>query len=108
MTEEAIAQIDDPEAQSLTGRERLALAFAETLIVAPTAMTDERFAELRTEFSEGEIVELSYFVGLYNLLHRFNAIIDLDPRAGEDLVVQHLAAFQLADSKDPTTNDDEQ
>ena len=78
-------------------RERSALAFAETLIVAPTSMTDETFDALRQEFSEGEIVELSFFVGFYNLLHRFNAIIDLDPKAGHEIVFESLAGFQLAE-----------
>ncbi len=78
-------------------RERLALAFAETLIVEPTSMTDEAFDALRAEFSEREIVELCFFVGFYNLLHRFNAVIDLDPKAGHDIIVESLAGFQLAD-----------
>ncbi|MCA9511997.1 MAG: hypothetical protein R3E88_13670 [Myxococcota bacterium] len=100
MTEREIAEIDDPEAASLSRRERLALAFAETLIALPTAMTDERFAELRREFDDGEIVEMSYFVGFYNLLHRFNAVIDLDPKAGDEIVVERLADFQLAPDDD--------
>ncbi len=81
----------------MTARERQALAFAETLIIAPTAMTDEDFDALREVFSEGEIVELSFFVGFYNLLHRFNSVIDLDPKAGHDIIVESLAGFQLAD-----------
>ena len=64
-------------------------------------MTDERFADLRGEFSDGEIVEMSFFVGFYNLLHRFNAVIDLDPKAGDELVVQHLADFQMIDDAEP-------
>ena len=65
-------------------------------------MTDERFAELRQHFDEGEIVEMSFFVGFYNLLHRFNAVIDLDPRAGHELIQQSLSGFQLAEpSADP-------
>ena len=74
----------------------MALDYAEALIAAPSAISDERFAALREHFDEGEVVELSFFVGFYNLLHRFNSAIDLDPRAGEELVTQSLAAFQLA------------
>jgi len=69
------------------------------VIVAPTAMTDERFAALREHFSEGEIVEMSFFVGFYNLLHRFNAVIDLDPKQGHEIVVESLSEFQLADGE---------
>jgi len=84
----------------------MALEFAETLILLPTAMTDERFAALRREFSDGEIVEMSFFVGYYNLLHRFNAVIDLDPKAGDELVVQHLRDFQLAEEPTKDGSDD--
>lgn len=72
------------------------------MIVTPTAMTDDRFAVLQGHFSEGEIVEICFLAGFYNLLHRFNAVIDLSPIAGDDLVVQHLADFQLK-ADDPET-----
>ena len=72
------------------------MGFAEALIRLPSGMTDDGFAEVRQHFSEGEIVEMSFFVGFYNLLHRFNAVIDLDPKQGEEIVVERLSGFQLA------------
>ena len=105
MTEREIAQIDDPNAPNLSERERCALAFCETLILLPTAMTDERFASVREHFSEGEIVEMSFFVGFYNLLHRFNAVIDLDPKNGDEIVVESLSGFQLASDDREGTED---
>ena len=96
MTEQDIAEIDDPDAPSLSDRERCGLAFAESLILLPSGVTDEGFAAVREHFSEGEIVEMSFFVGFYNLLHRFNAVIDLDPKKGEEIVIESLSAFQLA------------
>ena len=95
MTEREIAEIDDPNAPSLSDRERRALAFAEALVLLPSGMTDEDFAGVREYFSEGEIVEMSFFVGFYNLLHRFNAVIDLDPKNGAEIVVESLSDFQL-------------
>ena len=94
--EHEISEIDNPNAESLSSRERLALSFTETLLIAPTGMTDEGFAEMREEFSEGEIVELSFFAGFYNMLHRFNSIIDLDPQAGGELVEHRLSDFQMS------------
>ena len=76
------------------------MKFAEAYVLLPTGMTDEDFAEVRQHFSEGEIVEMSFFVGFYNLLHRFNAIIDLDPKDGDQLVVESLSGFQLAPGPD--------
>ena len=75
MTEREIAEIDDPEAASLSRRERLALAFAETLIALPTAMTDERFAELAEDPRVRERIEAvpsGEFLRLY--------VVTVDPR----------------------------
>jgi alkylhydroperoxidase family enzyme len=95
--EQEISEIDDLSSKNISARERLALSFTETLLIAPSSMTDEGFAEMREEFSEGEIVELSFFAGFYNMLHRFNSIIDLDPQAGSDLVEHRLSDFQMSD-----------
>ncbi len=38
----------------------------------PLAITDEFFAKLRAEYSEGEIVEIAAVTGLFNYFNRFN------------------------------------
>ena len=42
--------------------------FAELYITSPSSISDELFDELRRWFSEGQIVELCFFVGTYNML----------------------------------------
>ncbi len=61
--------------------------FAELYITSPDAITDELFEELKVHFSEGQLVELMFFVGTYNMVHRFNAAIDMEPRDGDKIVV---------------------
>ena len=46
------------------------------------------FDDWKKQFSEGEIVEILFMTGYYNLLHRFNTAIDLDPT--ETVVVHTL------------------
>jgi hypothetical protein len=51
---------------------------------------------MRRWFSDAEIVEFCFFTLTYNTAQRFNTAIDLDPKAGEELVVQHLRGNKLA------------
>ncbi len=44
-----------------------------------TAVTDEQFAELRSFYSEGEIVELLCAIGLFNYFNRFNNALKMEP-----------------------------
>ena len=48
-------------------------------------------AKIRGVLGEREIAELSFFVGSHNLLHCFNAVIDLDPKDGHEIVFESLA-----------------
>jgi len=48
------------------------------------AVSDEQFAELRSYYSEGEIVELLCAIGLFNYFNRFNNALNMEPtKAGE-------------------------
>ena len=74
----------------------LALLFAELYITSPDSITDELFDELKRYFSEEQIVELMFFVGTYNMLHRFNAAIDIEPRDGDNLVVLSIRGSETS------------
>jgi uncharacterized peroxidase-related enzyme len=67
-----------------TPAEKAALRLAETVTRDAHAVTDEQFAELRTHYSEGEIVELLCAIGLFNYFNRFNNALQMQPtRPGE-------------------------
>ncbi len=55
-----------------TPRERIALDFALAAAAQPNAVTDELFAQLRSHWSEGEIVELLGVVAMFGFLNRWN------------------------------------
>jgi alkylhydroperoxidase family enzyme len=78
-TEAKIAAIDDDTSELITPRERVALRFAERLAVDHRKVDDALWAELRSHFSEAEIIELVANATLFIGWGRFNEIIGVDP-----------------------------
>ncbi len=68
-----------PGREDFTLAEKAALRLAETVTLDATAVTDEQFAELRSFYSEGEIVELLCSIGLFNYFNRFNNALRMEP-----------------------------
>lgn len=65
--------------EDFTPAEKAALRLAETVTRDPHAVTDEQFAELRSYYDEGEIVELLCAIGLFNYFNRFNNALKMEP-----------------------------
>lgn len=59
--------------------EKAALRLAESMTRDAHAVTDEQFTELRSFYSEGEIVELMCAIGLFNYFNRFNDALKMEP-----------------------------
>ena len=59
--------------------EKAALRLAETVTRNAHGVTDQQIAELRTYYSEGEIVELLCSIGLFNYFNRFNDALQMQP-----------------------------
>ncbi|HKD35975.1 MAG TPA: carboxymuconolactone decarboxylase family protein [Pirellulales bacterium] len=55
-----------------TARERLAIEYAEQITRDSNRVSDELFARLREQFSDPEVVELTFLAGLITMLNRFN------------------------------------
>jgi alkylhydroperoxidase family enzyme len=84
MTEAECEALKDWRASALfDARERALLAYADAMTQGPD-VPDEAFAELRRNFSEREIVELTVLIGTYIMHNRvFNALkVDLEPASG--------------------------
>ena len=79
VTEAKVAAIDDENSDLLSPRERAALRFAEKLAVDHHKVDDPLWSEMRTHFSEAEIIELVAHTTLYIGFGRFNAIVGLEP-----------------------------
>ena len=78
-TEAKIAAIDDESSDLLTPRERAAIRFADKLAVDHHKVDDALWAELRSHFSEAEIIELAAHTTLFIGFGRFNEIVGLEP-----------------------------
>jgi alkylhydroperoxidase family enzyme len=79
-TEDQIAHRADFRNRSdFSAAEKAALRFAEVLTLDSNNVDDELFSELRQHFDEGEIVELSAAIGLFNYFNRFNNALRMEP-----------------------------
>ena len=67
-----------------TPAEKVALRLAEEMTLDANKISDAFFAEVRSHYSEGEVVELMAAIGLFNYFNRFNNALQLEPtRPGE-------------------------
>ena len=78
-TEAKIAAIDDEASELLSARERAAIRFAEKLAVDHHKVDDTFWSEMRSHFSEAEIIELVAHTTIYIGFGRFNEIVGVDP-----------------------------
>jgi uncharacterized peroxidase-related enzyme len=79
-TDDQLAHLADwPQREDFTPAERAALRLAETVTRDAHTVSDEQFAELRSFYSEGEIVELLCAIGLFNYFNRFNNALQMEP-----------------------------
>jgi len=85
------------ERTDFTPAEKAALQLAETVTRDAHALTDAEFAELRSFYSEGEIVELLCAIGLFNYFNRFNNALQMEPtKPGEGGCAPAPAAESVA------------
>jgi len=61
-----------------TAAERAALRVAQGGASTPSQVTDSDFAELRTHFSEAQIVEIVAVISMFGFLNRWNAVMATD------------------------------
>jgi uncharacterized peroxidase-related enzyme len=79
-TDDQLAHLAEWQGRNdFTPAEKAALRLAETVTRDAHAVSDEQFAELRSHYSEGEIVELLCAIGLFNYFNRFNDALRMEP-----------------------------
>ena len=79
-SDDQLAHLHDwPHRGDFTPAEKAALRLADSVTRDAHAVTDEQFAELRSFYSEGEIVELLCAIGLFNYFNRFNNALRMEP-----------------------------
>jgi AhpD family alkylhydroperoxidase len=62
----------------LSERERLALEYADAVTLSGAEVSDELFEHLRKEFSEAEIIELTFTVAVENLFSKFHNALQVE------------------------------
>jgi AhpD family alkylhydroperoxidase len=78
VTEELVCQLERPqEAAGLTDAERVAVRYADLFATSHLAIDDALIEELRSHFTEPEIVELGLNVAIFVGLGRFSAVCDM-------------------------------
>jgi alkylhydroperoxidase family enzyme len=63
-----------------SARERAALAFAEQIVRDDQEVSDECFERLRQQFTEPEILELTFIVGYQTFASKFAKAFQLAPQ----------------------------
>jgi AhpD family alkylhydroperoxidase len=61
-------------------RERLALEYADAVTLSGEDVSDELFDRLRAEFSEAEIIELTFAIAVENLFSKFHNALHVEPQ----------------------------
>jgi alkylhydroperoxidase family enzyme len=67
---------DHPEL--FTEREQVALRYAEVVTKDAKQVDDGLWNKLRLHFDEGEIIELTSVIGLFNYFNRFNDALQVE------------------------------
>lgn len=86
LTEEKLRHIgDDPLPVGVYGDDELAIVEYAQRSTRMAPITDELFARLSTHFSQQQVIEICFTVGLSNLINRFHAtfLTDVDPETGD-------------------------
>jgi len=98
-SDEQLSHLADwPARSDFTPAEKAALRLAETVTRDANGVSDQQFDELRSFYSEGEIVELLCAIGLFNYFNRFNNALRMEPtRPGEG--GRHPSGQKLPDSE---------
>jgi AhpD family alkylhydroperoxidase len=65
----------DPD---LSERERLALEYADAVTLSDAEVSDELFERLRNEFSEAQLIELTFAIAVENLFSKFHNALQVE------------------------------
>ena len=72
--------LDHRNSEELDDRTKIALDLAEDFIDNHARGVDDDFMDrLKEHFSEKQIVELTIAIGIWDSVHKFNAVFDVDP-----------------------------
>jgi uncharacterized peroxidase-related enzyme len=81
-SEDQLTHLEDyAKRDDFTVAEKVALRLAELMTRNQRPLTDEEWQEIREFYSEGEVIELTAAIGLFNYFNRFNNLLDMEATA---------------------------
>lgn len=85
MTEEDFEELHDyRESDHFSEEEQAVLEYVSRLSASPAEVPDELFDELRNDFNEEQLVEMTALAAWENYRSRFNRGVDLQPQNFSD------------------------
>jgi len=97
-TEKALALGNWWNSDLFTPRERIVLAYAEAMTLSGPGAQEPQFEDLRRQFSEDAIIELTGLIAFQNLSSKFNAALDVPPQGFCELPGAQLDAQDDAET----------
>jgi|SRR5882724_5771662 len=69
----------DEHRHLFSAREQVALRYAEIMTTSARDVDEELWDELQSHFDDGELIELSSVIGLFNFFNRFADALQIHP-----------------------------
>ena len=69
----------DQHSHLFTERELAALRYAEIMTTSARDVSEDLWDELQLQFDDGELVEITTVIGLFNFFNRYADALQLDP-----------------------------
>jgi alkylhydroperoxidase family enzyme len=89
ITDEQLEAIDGPgylESDLFSERERLAIAWAESVTLNRARSDTKLYAQLEASFTTQEIVELTFVIAMFNMINRVNESLHVDVEDEQEIV----------------------
>jgi uncharacterized peroxidase-related enzyme len=84
-----------------TPRERVVLAYAEAMTLSGPGVQNPQFEDLRRQFSEDAIIELTGLIAFQNLSSKFNAALDVPPQGFCELPAVQVDTLGGSETESP-------
>jgi AhpD family alkylhydroperoxidase len=100
LSPEAVDAILEPATPGLGPIDLLVRDYARLVIERPWGIRDKVFDDLRSAFTEAQIVELTLRISLCNLFNQLNEAMQIEPEAGV-LEAASASGLRLASAPEP-------
>lgn len=101
VSEADVCSLETPsEADQLNGRERLAIELGDRFACDHLSIDDAFFAQLKSEFSEAEVIELLMHCALYVGMGRLAAVLDMTEELPAGFAQPYGSAHIVSPSSD--------